>query len=223
MRVLLVEDEERLASTIARGLRRVGMAVDVALDGKAALLKAATNSYDVIVLDRNLPLIHGDEVCRKLTERHCMARILMLTAAGSIEDRVAGLDLGADDYLPKPFEPRELAARLQRLLRRARASSPPAALRFDGLEIDLERRQVTRLGTPVELTGTEFELLVLLAQEPQKVFSRDQILNRLRGQDADLYTRAVDLLVSRLRKKLEPLDCIKTLRNAGYAFAGARL
>jgi OmpR family response regulator RpaB len=150
----------------------------------------------------------------------------MLTARGEVMDRVVGLELGADDYLPKPFEPRELAARLQTVLRR-RTRAPatvdtPHRLVFDGLEIDLERRQVLRRGEPVELTGTEFELLALLAAEPQKVFSRDEILNRLRGHDAELYTRAVDILVSRMRKKLEPLDCIKTLRNAGYAFAGAR-
>ena len=145
----------------------------------------------------------------------------------SLGARMVGLELGADDYLPKPFEPRELAARLQTILRRHRNASVESAaasqrLRFDGLEIDFERRQVLRHGEALELTGTEFELLALLAREPQKVFSRDEILNRLRGHDADLYTRAVDILVSRLRKKLEPLDCIKTLRNAGYAFAGAR-
>ena len=142
---------------------------------------------------------------------------------------MVGLELGADDYLAKPFEPRELAARLQSLLRRARPAAPPAAaadrptlLQFDGLAIDALRRQVHRHGEPVDLTGTEFELLLLLAREPQRVFSRDEILNRLRGRDADLYTRAVDLLVSRLRRKLEPLDCIQTLRNAGYALALGR-
>jgi two-component system OmpR family response regulator len=152
--------------------------------------------------------------------------ILMLTARGDVMDRVIGLELGADDYLPKPFEPRELVARLQTILRR-RVARPMAAeaaqrLTFDGLVIDLERRQVLRQGEAVELTGTEFELLTMLAREPQKVFSRDEILNRLRGHEADLYTRAVDIVVSRLRRKLEPLDCIKTLRNAGYTFAGAR-
>jgi OmpR family response regulator RpaB len=137
--------------------------------------------------------------------------------------RIVGLEIGADDYLPKPFEPRELAVRLQTILRRARAAPADAQqLHFDGLLIDLQRRRVQRLGEEVALTGTEFELLVLLAREPQKVFDRDQILNRLRGHEAELHTRAVDILVSRLRRKLEPLDCIKTLRNAGYAFAGAR-
>jgi OmpR family response regulator RpaB len=136
---------------------------------------------------------------------------------------VVGLELGADDYLPKPFEPRELVARLQTILRRQRAV-PAAGQRreFQGLVIDLQTREVLRLGEKVELTGTEFELLALLAADPGKVFSRDDILNRLRGHEAELYTRAVDIVVSRLRKKLEPLDCIKTLRNAGYALAVAR-
>jgi OmpR family response regulator RpaB len=154
----------------------------------------------------------------------------MLTARGDLTDRVVGLELGADDYLPKPFEPRELAARLQTILRRARpvaaaaAEAPsPSVLRFEGLQIDTDRREVQRLGEVLELTGTEFELLLLLAREPHKVWSRDDILNRLRGREADLFTRAVDILVSRLRRKLEPLQCIKTLRNAGYTFAAARL
>jgi len=144
----------------------------------------------------------------------------MLTARGDVMDRVVGLELGADDYLPKPFEPRELVARLQTILRRQRAVPTAGARRvFDGLAINLETREVLRLGEKVELTGTEFELLALLAAEPGKVFNRDDILNRLRGHEAELYTRAVDIVVSRLRKKLEPLDCIKTLRNAGYTLA----
>ena len=129
MRVLLVEDEERLATTIARGLRREGMAVDVVLDGAAALDKAAVNSYDVVVLDRNLPMVHGDDVCRELVARECLARILMLTAAGSIKDRVTGLDLGADDYLPKPFALTELVARIRALGRRAVPAVPPVLAR----------------------------------------------------------------------------------------------
>jgi OmpR family response regulator RpaB len=148
----------------------------------------------------------------------------MLTARGELPDKVAGLELGADDYLAKPFEPRELAARLHTVLRRQRpapATASPDELCFDGIAINLARREVRRQGQVVELTGTEFELLALLAGTPRKVFSRDEILNRLRGHEADLATRAVDILVSRLRRKLEPLDCIKTLRNAGYAFAAA--
>jgi OmpR family response regulator RpaB len=167
-----------------------------------------------------LPEMDGFELCRAI-RRESDIPIVMLTARGDVMDRIVGLELGADDYLPKPFEPRELLARIQTVLRRARVpQASPQRLVFDGLEIDLERRQVLRQGELVELTGTEFELLAMLARAPARVFHRDEILNRLRGQDAELYTRAVDILVSRLRRKLEPLDCIKTLRNAGYAFAG---
>ncbi len=171
-----------------------------------------------------LPEMDGFEVCRRI-RRDSDIPVLMLTARGDLTDRVVGLELGADDYLPKPFEPRELAARLQTILRRVRPSSELAApvMRYDGLTIDTERREVRRQGEPVELTGTEFELLLLLAREPHKVWSRDDILNRLGGRDAELYTRAVDILVSRLRRKLEPLSCIKTLRNAGYTFALGRV
>jgi two-component system OmpR family response regulator len=151
----------------------------------------------------------------------------MLTARGEVMDRVVGLELGADDYLPKPFEPRELVARVQTVLRRhhgrrLRTGAEPAGpsvLRFEGLSIDTVRREVRREGEPIELTGSEYELLVLLAREPGRVFGRDDILSHLRGHDADLYTRAVDIVVSRLRRKLEPLACIKTLRNVGYALA----
>ena len=183
------------------------------------LAKLRAQDYDAAILDVMLPEMDGFELCRTI-RRESDVPIVMLTARGEVMDRVVGLEIGADDYLAKPFEPRELAARLQTILRRSRGT--PQRLRFEGLEIDLERRHVLRQGQAVELTGTEFALLALLAAEPQKVFSRDEILNRLRGHEADLFTRAVDLLVSRLRRKLEPLDCIKTLRNAGYAFAAAR-
>jgi len=174
-----------------------------------------------------LPEMDGFELCRTIRRDADAALrelpIIMLTARGDVMDRVVGLEIGADDYLPKPFEPRELLARLQTVLRRARAPTDSTKrLRFDGLQIDLERRHVDSAGRAIELTSTEFDLLVLLASEPQKVFNRDEILNRLRGIDAELHTRAVDILISRLRKKLEPLDVIKTLRNAGYTFAGAR-
>ncbi|MEN9467996.1 MAG: hypothetical protein RL081_1997 [Pseudomonadota bacterium] len=154
----------------------------------------------------------------------------MLTARGEVMDRVVGLELGADDYVPKPFEPRELVARVQTVLRR-RVTSPAAkpvsgdgnTLVFDGLVVNATTRTVMRSGETLDLTSTEFDLLLLLARAPGKVFSRDDILNQLRGHEAELYTRAVDIVVSRLRKKLEPLDCIKTLRNAGYTLALVRL
>ena len=205
-RILLIDDDELLAPPLAAFFKRFDFELDSAILPSVGLAKLRTEAYDAAILDVMLPEIDGFELCR------------------DVMDRVVGLEIGADDYVPKPFEPRELLARLQTVLRRARApSSGRKRLVFDGLSIDLERRQVQCAGATVELTGTEYELLVMLASEPQKVFDRDQILNKLRGHEAELHTRAVDILISRLRKKLEPLDCIKTLRNAGYAFAGARV
>jgi OmpR family response regulator RpaB len=166
----------------------------------------------------------GFALCRAIRKDSDIP-IIMLTARGEVMDRVVGLELGADDYVPKPFEPRELVARLQTVLRRRVASPVPAAagsdtaLLFDGLKIELPTRSVFRQGELLSLTSTEFDLLVLLAKEPGKIFNRDDILNHLRGHEVDMLTRAVDIVISRLRKKLEPLDCIKTLRNAGYTLA----
>lgn len=222
-RILLIDDDALLAAPLAAYFKRFDFALDAATKPSAGLAKLRAGRYDAAILDVMLPEMDGFELCRTI-RRESDVPILMLTARGDVMDRVVGLEIGADDYLPKPFEPRELLARLQTVLRRARTPAPPAGrLAFDGVLIDLERRQVLRNGQAVELTGTEFELLALLASAPQKVFSRDEILNRLRGHEAELATRAVDLLVSRLRRKLEPLDCIKTLRNAGYAFAAAPL
>jgi OmpR family response regulator RpaB len=225
-RVLLIDDDEALAPPLATYLRRFDLVLEAAPRPSTGLALLRSQPFDAVILDVMLPEMDGFELCRTI-RRESDVPIVMLTARGEVMDRIVGLELGADDYLPKPFEPRELAARLQTILRRQRTPAGPAVagpdvLRFDGLEIDLARRSVRRQGALVELTGTEFELLALLAAEPQKVFSRDEILNRLRGQEAELFTRAVDILVSRLRRKLEPLDCIKTLRNAGYAFAAAR-
>jgi OmpR family response regulator RpaB len=181
---------------------------------------------DAAILDVMLPEMDGFALCRTI-RRDSDIPILMLTARGEVMDRVVGLELGADDYLPKPFEPRELVARLQTVLRRRVAAPPPLpAARPDTagrLLIDPATRSVQRLGQPVALTSTEFDLLHLLARDAGRVFHRDDILNQLRGHEADLYSRAVDILISRLRKKLEPLEAIKTLRHAGYALALARL
>jgi OmpR family response regulator RpaB len=222
-RILLIDDDALLAPPLAAYLQRFDMQLEHATRPSTGLARLRAEPFDAAILDVMLPEMDGFELCRAI-RRESSLPIVMLSARGEVMDRIVGLELGADDYLPKPFEPRELAVRLQTILRRARSLPADAVqqLSFDGLHIDLARRQVQRLGQPVELTGTEFELLVLLAREPQKVFDRDQILNRLRGHEAELHTRAVDILVSRLRRKLEPLDCIKTLRNAGYAFAGAR-
>ena len=220
-RVLLIDDDEALAAPLAAYLRRFDLELVAATRPSSGLARLAEGGIDAVILDVMLPEMDGFEVCRRIRADSDVP-VLMLTARGELSDRVVGLELGADDYLPKPFEPRELAARLATILRRARPGNA-SVLRFDGLVIDTGRREVQRQGVPVELTGTEFELLLLLAREPNKVWTRDEILNRLRGQDAlELHTRAVDILVSRLRRKLEPLACIKTLRNAGYSFAGVR-
>jgi OmpR family response regulator RpaB len=230
-RLLLIDDDEHLAAPLAAYLKRFDLVLESALRPSLGLAKLREGGFDAVILDVMLPEMDGFEVCRAVRRDPALAGlpILMLTARGDVMDRVIGLELGADDYLPKPFEPRELAARLQTILRRRQPVAAAAAsaehgrrLVFAGIEIDLDRRQVLRDGTEVELTGTEFELLALLAGEPHKVFTRDEILSRLRGHDADVYTRAIDILISRIRRKLEPLDCIKTLRNAGYTFAGAR-
>lgn len=226
-RVLLIDDDEQLGAPLARYFQRFELDLTHALRPSDGLARLHGEAFDAAILDVMLPEMDGFELCRTIRKDSDIP-IIMLTARGEVTDRVVGLELGADDYLPKPFEPRELVARLQTVLRRRRAPvAPPAAvaspdtgvLQFEGLTIDPARRSVERQGQPVTLTGTEFELLHLLAAEPGKVWSRDDILNHLRGHEAELYTRAVDIVVSRLRRKLEPLDCIKTLRNAGYALA----
>ena len=220
VRILLIDDDAQLGPPLAVYFRRFEIDLELATRPSEGLAKLRTGGFDAAILDVMLPEMDGFELCRTI-RRDSDIPIIMLTARGEVTDRVVGLELGADDYLPKPFEPRELVARLQTVLRRNRSRSGQRLL-FDGLELDLDKHTVRRHGALVELTGTEFAMLALLAREPGKVFGRDDILNHLRGHDADLYTRAVDILVSRLRKKLEPLDCIKTLRNAGYALAVGR-
>lgn len=231
-RVLLIDDDEQLGPPLATYFQRFELSLTHALRPSEGLQRLRAGGFDAAILDVMLPEMDGFELCRTIRKESDIP-IVMLTARGDVMDRVVGLEIGADDYLPKPFEPRELVARLQTVLRRRRASLAPQSpavadaaqgeLRFEGLTLDPARRSVTRQGEPVELTGTEFELLMLLAREPGRVHSRDDILNQLRGHEAELYTRAVDIVVSRLRKKLEPLDCIKTLRNAGYSLALRRL
>ena len=226
-RILLIDDDENLGPPLATYFQRFELQLTHATRPSEGLALLRSQPFDAAILDVMLPEMDGFELCRTI-RRTSDIPIVMLTARGDVMDRVVGLELGADDYLPKPFEPRELVARLQTLLRRRTAAvqsaaQAPSELVFEGLVIDPVRRAVMRADEPVELTGTEFELLLLLAREPGKVHSRDDILNHLRGHEAELLTRAVDIVVSRLRKKLEPLDCIKTLRNAGYALALRRL
>jgi len=223
-RLLLIDDDEHLSAPLAAYFRRFDFELDAATRPSAGLALLRAGHYDAAILDVMLPEMDGFQLCRAIRKESDIP-IVMLTARGDVMDRVVGLELGADDYLPKPFEPRELLVRVQTILRRARSTPASASRRlvFDGLQIDLDRREVQRQGEALELTGNEFELLVLLAAEPNRMFTRDEILARLHGRAAeDLQTRAVDILVSRLRKKLEPLDCIKTLRSVGYAFAGGR-
>jgi two-component system, OmpR family, response regulator len=229
-RILLIDDDEQLGPPLAAYFQRYELQLTQAVKPSDGLARLRGGDFDAVILDVMLPEMDGFEVCRTI-RRDSDVPIVMLTARGEVMDRVVGLELGADDYLPKPFEPRELVARIQTVLRRqngrnhrnGQAAPAQEALRFEGLTIDLARREVLRDGLAVELTGSEYELLVLLAREPGRVYSRDDILNHIRGHEADLYTRAVDIVVSRLRKKLEPLDCIKTLRNAGYSLALRRL
>ena len=223
-RLLLIDDDELLGPPLAAYFTRAGFELQHATRPSAGLALLRSGGFDAAILDVMLPEMDGFELCRTIRKESELP-IVMLTARGDVMDRVVGLELGADDYLPKPFEPRELLARVQTILRRVPVAATAARqLRFEGIEIDLDRRSVMCQGQVVDLTGTEFELLVLLAAAPHKVFSRDDILEKLRGRSAeDIHSRAVDILVSRLRRKLEPLDCIHTLRNAGYTFAGVRV
>jgi OmpR family response regulator RpaB len=226
-RLLLIDDDEHLGPPLAAYLLRSGFELEQAVRPSQGLARLRGGRFDAVILDVMLPEMDGFETCRAIRRDNTISAVpvLMLTARGDVMDRVVGLELGADDYLPKPFEPRELLARLQTVLRRSAGAVPAKGqLLFEGLSIDLDRREVRAGSQPVELTGTEFELLALLAATPGRVFSRDDILTRLRGHSAeDIASRAVDILVSRLRRKLEPLDLIRTLRNAGYVFAGVRV
>lgn len=217
-RILLIDDDAQLGEPLSAYFSRFDFQLEQALRPSEGIARLRRGGYDAAILDVMLPEQDGFALCRAIRQESDIP-IVMLTARGEVMDRVVGLELGADDYLPKPFEPRELVARLQTVLRRRRAVPADGRLRFEGLAIDPVTRTALRQGHPVDLTSTEFDLLLLLAREPGKVFSRDDILNRLRGHEAELFTRAVDIVVSRLRKKLEPLEAIKTLRNAGYALA----
>jgi DNA-binding response OmpR family regulator len=215
MRVLVAEDERRVADAVARGLRREGMAVDVAYDGSTALDKARLNGYDVVVLDRDLPGVHGDEVCRTLRDEDHDSRVLMLTAASATGDLVEGLSLGADDYMAKPFAFDELVARLHALARRANPSLPPT-LRAGDLELDPARHSVSRAGRPVELTPKEFAVLEALMAAAGAVVSNDELVARVWDENADPFTNSVRMTVLRLRRKLGDPPVIETVKGVGY-------
>ena len=214
MRVLIVEDQVTLADDIADGLRDQGMAADVAYDGASGLEKALLNRYDVVVVDRDLPKVHGDAVCAALVTAPSQARILMLTAAGTIGDRVEGLNLGADDYLVKPFAFADLVARLRALARRSPAT-PPVVIK-DDLVFDRARRRVSRGGRPVSLTRKEMGILEVLIAADGSVISAEELLERVWDEHADPFTHTVTVTLARLRRKLGEPDLIETVVGSGY-------
>lgn len=215
VRILIVEDEQPLAEAIARGLRREGMAVDVALNGDDGHEKASITRYDVVVLDRDLPGMSGDELCSEIVRSGALTRVLMLTASGAVEDRVEGLSLGADDYLAKPFAFPELIARVRALARRATPAAPPI-LQAGDVELDPARRTVTRAGKPVELTRKEFGVLEVLLGAGGSVVSSEELLERVWDENADPFTTTVRVTVMTLRKKLGEPGIIDTVVGSGY-------
>jgi DNA-binding response OmpR family regulator len=221
MRVLLIEDDQEMASTVAAGLRHAEMAVDVALDGPGGLERALVSDYDVIVLDRDLPGLHGDDVCERLVAAGCRSRILMLTAAAATEDLVDGLGLGADDYLPKPFDFPVLVARIGALFRRAQPAIPPVLCCGD-VVVDTARRMAWRAGRPLDLAPKEFGVLELLLAAGGRTVSAEELLERAWDENADPFTAAVKITVSRLRAKLGEPPLIDTLPRSGYRIGGQR-
>ncbi|MGH9125373.1 MAG: response regulator transcription factor [Acidimicrobiales bacterium] len=215
MRVLVIEDDQELADAVATGLRRTPMAVDTVYDGRAGLERALVNDYDVVVLDRDLPVVHGDEVCTELVARGCRSRILMLTAAATTGDLVDGLGIGADDYLTKPFDFPALVARIQALVRRAQPAIPPV-LRHGDLVVDAAQRRAARGGQSLDLAPKEFGVLELLLASQGRSVSAEELLERVWDEAADPFTNAVKVTISRLRAKLGDPPLIQTVAKSGY-------
>jgi DNA-binding response OmpR family regulator len=215
VRVLVVEDERLLADAIAAGLRGEAMAVDVAYDGDAALERLGVNDYDVVVLDRDLPVVHCDQVCREVVDRGATARILMLTAAGDLADRVEGLEIGADDYLPKPFAFAELVARVRALGRRTRLPAPPV-LEHAGLPLDPARHRVCREGRPLQLRPKQFTVLEELLRADGAVVPAEHLLEKAWDENVDPFTHVVRVTIMTLRRKLGEPPLIETLPGSGY-------
>ena len=220
MRVLVIEDDEEMAEGVAVGLRRARMAVDVALDGSAGLRRALDHEYDVIVLDRDLPGTHGDDVCAEVVGAGRRSRVLMLTAAATSEDLVDGLGLGADDYLPKPFDFPVLVARIGALARRVQPALPPALCHGD-LVVDTARRRASKAGRVLELTPKEFGVLELLLAARGRTVSAEELLDRVWDEHTDPFTSAVRITISRLRAKLDDPALIETVARTGYRIGGA--
>ena len=215
MRILVVEDDAEMAELVATGLHRERMAVDVALDGAAGLDRALVYDYDVIVLDRDLPAVHGDDICKHLVAARCRARVLMLTAAGTTEDLVGGLGLGADDYLAKPFDFPVLVARITALIRRAQPAIPPV-LRCADVTVDTAKRRAFRGARPLDLTPKEFGMLEVLLAAQGRAVSAEELLQRVWDEFADPFTRTVTITLSRLRAKLGDPPLIETVPRSGY-------
>ena len=223
--ILVVDDDTRLRSLLQRFLRENDFYVSVAKDAAEARERLSEYKFDLLIVDIMMPNESGLDFLGTLRQES-MVPVILLTAMGETADRIAGLETGADDYLAKPFEPRELVARIHNILRRSQPQTTakpdePETLSFRQLSIDQQRRKVRLSNDDLELTNSEYELLLMFAREPDKAFSRDDILNNLRGINADLYTRSVDILVSRLRQKLKPLNCIQTVWGSGYRFLTA--
>jgi DNA-binding response OmpR family regulator len=224
-RILLIDDDEKLGELLKAYFQRFDMHLDNAVRPSEGLLKIQRDKPDLVILDGMLPEQDGFDVCRTIRKTSSIP-VVMLTARGDVTDRIVGLEIGADDYLSKPFEPRELVVRIQNVLRRSRAAEEENSklLRFGSLQVDTERRTAELDGSPLDLTTMEYQLLVLFASNPGRTFNRDEILNELRGIDAQLFSRSVDILVSRLRQKLGDTSrqprFIKTVWGTGYAFIG---
>jgi len=216
--ILIIDDDDRLAAPLAEYFKRFNLALTGATHPGDGLALLAKNQFDLVILDVMLPQQDGFEICQSIRKTSTVP-IVMLSARGDVMDRVTGLELGADDYLAKPFEPRELVARIQNILKRSDSGKTgQKTLTFRNLVIDQSKEEVAVSGRKISLTGNEFQLLLLLAKSPGKKFSRDDILNHLKGIDVELFSRAVDIQISRLRQKLKPTDYIKTVWGSGYRF-----
>ncbi len=216
LNVLIIEDDEKLANLVKEYCARYNIEVTKALLPSAGLDLLKKETFDAVILDVMLPEMDGFEVCKTIRVSSEIP-IIMLTARGDVMDRIVGLELGADDYLPKPFEPRELVARLNSIAKRKGTEDTPE-LNFDGLQINQAERVVMVNNKPIDLTTMEYQLLLFLAASPGKDFTRDDILNHLKGTETELFSRSVDILISRLRNKLKPATPIKTVYGSGYAF-----
>lgn len=218
----MIDDDEKLAPLLKEYCSKYDIHIVSELLPSSGLETLKNGSFSAVILDVMLPEMDGFEVCRTIRS-FSQIPIIMLTARGEVTDRVVGLEIGADDYLPKPFDPRELVARINTIVKRKQPSTQPhAQLKFDGLTIDTEQREVHVNNKKIVLTTMEYQLLLMMAESPGKDFSRDDILNHLKGTETELFSRSVDILISRLRSKLKPAEPIKTVYGSGYAFVGKR-